>query len=207
VIHSLTANIGKLEIIINVVTALFISVFEGRMFSRWIVTNITSALGTMHSLGGSTDLWTSLAERAVSFSRWTLLHEVCYTIHGNDRIHLLITGRDPILDHVRNLSLANTVVVFRGYTGIHSNCRKERGSVVVVVPYVTLQKYPLPANPTQPFLEWLFRCTQRCLLNRLRRIPLLPCSFTFLNRNTTTEHHDAVYKMFVSLTRGQSCNN
>jgi hypothetical protein len=31
-----------------IVTALFISFFEGRMFSRWIVTKITSARGTLH---------------------------------------------------------------------------------------------------------------------------------------------------------------
>jgi hypothetical protein len=36
VIHSLTANIGHIH-------ALFMSYFEGRMFSRWIVTNIISA--------------------------------------------------------------------------------------------------------------------------------------------------------------------
>jgi hypothetical protein len=41
VIHSLTANIGHVH-------ALFISLFEGRMFSRWIVTSITSVHGTVH---------------------------------------------------------------------------------------------------------------------------------------------------------------
>jgi hypothetical protein len=45
VIHSLTANIGQ---IVKVQTALFISFFEGRIFSRWIVTNISSAGGTLH---------------------------------------------------------------------------------------------------------------------------------------------------------------
>jgi hypothetical protein len=58
VIHSLTASIGHVH-------ALFISSFERRVFSRWIVTNIrpTSARGTLHcrkthSLRGSTrDLW------------------------------------------------------------------------------------------------------------------------------------------------------
>jgi hypothetical protein len=39
-IRSLTTNIGRY--------ALIISFFEGRMFSRWIVTNITSARGTLH---------------------------------------------------------------------------------------------------------------------------------------------------------------
>jgi hypothetical protein len=39
---TLTANIGQFKY----VTALFISFFEGRMFSRWIVTNITSTRGT-----------------------------------------------------------------------------------------------------------------------------------------------------------------
>jgi hypothetical protein len=41
VIHSVNANIGHVH-------ALFISLFEGRMISRWIVTNITSARGTLH---------------------------------------------------------------------------------------------------------------------------------------------------------------
>jgi hypothetical protein len=36
VIHSVTANIG-------IVTALFISFFEGQMFARWIVTKILLA--------------------------------------------------------------------------------------------------------------------------------------------------------------------
>jgi hypothetical protein len=44
VIHSLTANIGHFG---STVTALFISFFDGRMFSRWIVTTITSARGTL----------------------------------------------------------------------------------------------------------------------------------------------------------------
>jgi hypothetical protein len=48
VIHSLTANIGQFGLIKNVVTILFISFFEGRMFSRWIVANINSARGTLH---------------------------------------------------------------------------------------------------------------------------------------------------------------
>jgi hypothetical protein len=42
--HSLTANIGQFG---SIVTALFIYFFEGRIFSRWIVTNITSARGTL----------------------------------------------------------------------------------------------------------------------------------------------------------------
>jgi hypothetical protein len=41
VIHNLTANIGHVH-------ALFISFFEGRMFSRWIVTNITFARETLY---------------------------------------------------------------------------------------------------------------------------------------------------------------
>jgi hypothetical protein len=41
VIHSLTENIGHVHV-------LFISFFEWRMFSRWIVTDITSARGTFH---------------------------------------------------------------------------------------------------------------------------------------------------------------
>jgi hypothetical protein len=45
VIHGLTANIGQFG---NIVTALLIYFFDGRMFSRWIVTNITSASGTLH---------------------------------------------------------------------------------------------------------------------------------------------------------------
>jgi hypothetical protein len=48
VIHSLTANIGKFGSIVT--TALLISFFEGRMFSRWIVTNSTSARGPVHCL-------------------------------------------------------------------------------------------------------------------------------------------------------------
>jgi hypothetical protein len=44
VIHSLTANIGQFGIHCNK----FISFFDGRMFSRWMVTNITSVRGTMH---------------------------------------------------------------------------------------------------------------------------------------------------------------
>jgi hypothetical protein len=39
--HSLTANIAHVH-------ALFIYFLEGRMFSRWIVTNITCARGTLH---------------------------------------------------------------------------------------------------------------------------------------------------------------
>jgi hypothetical protein len=46
VIHSLTAYIGQFG---SIVTALFIYFFEGRMFSRCIVTKITSARGTVHS--------------------------------------------------------------------------------------------------------------------------------------------------------------
>jgi hypothetical protein len=46
VIHSLTANIGQFKH--YKLTALFISFFERRMFSRWIVTNITTARGTLH---------------------------------------------------------------------------------------------------------------------------------------------------------------
>jgi hypothetical protein len=45
VIHSLTAKNGQFG---SIVTALFISFFEGQMFSRWIVTNITSAGRTLH---------------------------------------------------------------------------------------------------------------------------------------------------------------
>jgi hypothetical protein len=41
VIYSLIANFGYVD-------ALFISFFEGRMFSRGIVTKITSARGTLH---------------------------------------------------------------------------------------------------------------------------------------------------------------
>jgi hypothetical protein len=41
VFHSLTANIG------TIVKTLFIYFFEGRFFSRWTVTNITSARGTL----------------------------------------------------------------------------------------------------------------------------------------------------------------
>jgi hypothetical protein len=52
----LTANIGQVG---SIVTVLFISFFQGRMFSRWIVMNITSDRGTLHcrktlSLRGST---------------------------------------------------------------------------------------------------------------------------------------------------------
>jgi hypothetical protein len=43
VIHSLTANFGQFGFWILSVRALFISFFDERMFSRWIVTNITSA--------------------------------------------------------------------------------------------------------------------------------------------------------------------
>jgi hypothetical protein len=44
VIHSLTANIGQFGFwILSTVTVLLISFFEGQMFSRWIVMNITSA--------------------------------------------------------------------------------------------------------------------------------------------------------------------
>jgi hypothetical protein len=32
----------------SIVTAFFVSFFKGQMFSRWIVTNITSARGTLH---------------------------------------------------------------------------------------------------------------------------------------------------------------
>jgi hypothetical protein len=39
--HTLTANIGNVH-------ALSICFFEGRMFSGWIVTNITSARGNLH---------------------------------------------------------------------------------------------------------------------------------------------------------------
>jgi hypothetical protein len=45
VTHSLTANILQFR---SIVTALLISFFEGRMFSRWILTNITSAGVTLH---------------------------------------------------------------------------------------------------------------------------------------------------------------
>jgi hypothetical protein len=67
VIHSLTANIGQFR---SIVKTFFISFFEGRMFSRWIVTNITSARGTLHcrkthSLRGSArGLWTVVTEQA-----------------------------------------------------------------------------------------------------------------------------------------------
>jgi hypothetical protein len=40
VIHSLTANIGHVH-------AVFIYFFEGQVFSYWIVTNITTASGTL----------------------------------------------------------------------------------------------------------------------------------------------------------------
>jgi hypothetical protein len=42
-IHSLTANIGQLKHCNSLV-----HLFEGRMFSRWIVTNITSARENLH---------------------------------------------------------------------------------------------------------------------------------------------------------------
>jgi hypothetical protein len=45
VTHSLTANIGQF---VSIVTALFVSFVEGRIFSRWIVTNINSARGTLY---------------------------------------------------------------------------------------------------------------------------------------------------------------
>jgi hypothetical protein len=45
VILSLTANIGQFG---RIVRALSISFFVGRMFSRWIITNNTSARGTLH---------------------------------------------------------------------------------------------------------------------------------------------------------------
>jgi hypothetical protein len=49
VIHSLTANNGQFGFWkVSVATALLISFFEGRMFSSWIVMNITSARGTLH---------------------------------------------------------------------------------------------------------------------------------------------------------------
>jgi hypothetical protein len=38
----------RVWILESIVTALFISFFEGRMFSRWIVTNITSVRETLH---------------------------------------------------------------------------------------------------------------------------------------------------------------
>jgi hypothetical protein len=44
VIHSLTANIGQFGLHCNSL----VHFFEGRMFSRWIVTHITSARGTLH---------------------------------------------------------------------------------------------------------------------------------------------------------------
>jgi hypothetical protein len=44
-IYSLTADIGQFG---SIVTALFISFFEGRMFSRWIATNTTTARGALH---------------------------------------------------------------------------------------------------------------------------------------------------------------
>jgi hypothetical protein len=43
VIHKLTANIGQF----GFCDSLVISFFEGRMFSHWIVTNITCACGTL----------------------------------------------------------------------------------------------------------------------------------------------------------------
>jgi hypothetical protein len=46
VFNSLTANIGHYKHC----NTFFISSFEGRMFSRWIVTNITSARETVHCL-------------------------------------------------------------------------------------------------------------------------------------------------------------
>jgi hypothetical protein len=45
VIHRLTANIGQFKHCNSLVHFFF---FEGRMFSRCIVTNITSARGTLH---------------------------------------------------------------------------------------------------------------------------------------------------------------
>jgi hypothetical protein len=45
VIHSLTANIGQFGLHCNSLVHFFL---WGRMFSRWIVTNITSARGTVH---------------------------------------------------------------------------------------------------------------------------------------------------------------
>jgi hypothetical protein len=45
VIHSLTANTGQFGSIVRV---LFISFFEWRMLSHWIVTNISSARATLH---------------------------------------------------------------------------------------------------------------------------------------------------------------
>jgi hypothetical protein len=44
VIHSPIANIGQFG---SIVTALFLSFFEGRLFSRWIVTNTISARETL----------------------------------------------------------------------------------------------------------------------------------------------------------------
>jgi hypothetical protein len=46
VFHSLTANTQNFG---SIVTALFISFYEGQIFSRWIVTKITSARGTLYS--------------------------------------------------------------------------------------------------------------------------------------------------------------
>jgi hypothetical protein len=48
VTYSLTSNIGHFGFWRVSVRALYISFFEGQMFSRWIVTNITSARGTLH---------------------------------------------------------------------------------------------------------------------------------------------------------------
>jgi hypothetical protein len=48
VIHSLTANIGQFKRCKSHVHLFFIFFVEGRMCSRWIVTNITSAGGTVH---------------------------------------------------------------------------------------------------------------------------------------------------------------
>jgi hypothetical protein len=45
VIQNLTANIRQFG---SIITTLFISFFERRMLSRWIVTNITSSRGTLH---------------------------------------------------------------------------------------------------------------------------------------------------------------
>jgi hypothetical protein len=44
-IHILTANVGRVG---SIVTALFIYFFEGRMFSCWIVMDVTSTRGTFH---------------------------------------------------------------------------------------------------------------------------------------------------------------
>jgi hypothetical protein len=80
VIRSVTANIGKFG---SIVTA-FVHFFKGRMFSRWIVTNVTSACGTVHCrktripLRGSVrDLWTVLV-----FSPVYLCHLCCKDVGG-----------------------------------------------------------------------------------------------------------------------------